>query len=323
MLDVQRSGTQCLDVLAEWYPYTRAKHMNRFIQNLSAKDYHADPCDVPSLTQSIANEMLTRSPWHAHRLHPKLGGKHRKPTIATDDGSLLHAVLLGDDDAFVVVDVDDFRTKEARRTRDDAIEAGKVVIKKSDLTKVMERAARIDNDLRREHGIVLGSMQRELTAVWSEQTDTLGHVPADVTCRARLDAFDGETIYDLKTCADASPGKLARSAIQFGYHVQAAAYVSAVEHIVPDMAGRINFVDIFIENETLAISVTRFAGSFMEAGRARWQAAVDAWHGCLSSGRWPGYSGNGEPMTLESPEWYRAANDSDLYQLRERMTFHV
>lgn len=292
--------------------------MNRFIPNLPARDYHADPCDVPSLTQSIANEMLTRSPWHAYRLHPKLGGKNRKPTVATDDGSLLHAVLLGDDDAFEVIDVENFRTKDAQIKRDAAIEAGKVVLKKSELGALMERAARIDNTLRRDYGITLGTMQRELTAVWSEKTDIPGQVPADVVCRARLDAFDGVTVYDIKTCADASPVKFARSVLNFGYHVQAAAYVSAVERIEPRLVGRVNYVAIAIENDTDAVCPVELDGTFREIGSRRWQATVNAWHACLSSGKWPGYAA-GSPMRLECPEWAVGASDSECYMLRGKV----
>jgi len=297
--------------------------MNRFI-DIPAAQYHADDIgeDVPSLTQSIANEMITRSPWHAHRLHPRLGGKSRVATDAKDAGSLMHSLLLGQEHEFAVMAVDDFRTKAARELRDDAIARGKTPVKKCDFDAAMEQAARIDRALQREHGIELGRMKRELTAVWSAQTDVSGQAPAPVVCRARLDAFDGSTVYDLKTCADASPVKLTRSVIQFGYHIQGAAYVSSVEHIVPQMAGRVNFADIFIENETLAISVIRFDGMFIELGRQRWQAAVNAWHQCLSTGVWPGYTDGNGPGVLECPEWYRVTCDAELTTLR-RKVFHV
>lgn len=234
----------------------------------------------------------------------------------------MHSLLLGQEHEFAVMAVDDFRTKAARELRDDAIARGKTPVKKCEFDAAMEQCARIDNTLRREHGIELGRMKRELTAVWNEQTDVPGQVPVPVLCRARLDAFDGSTVYDLKTCADASPAKLTRSVIQFGYHVQGAAYVSSVEHIVPQMAERINFADIFIENDTLAICVVRFDGMFIELGRQRWQAAVNAWQQCLSMGVWPGYADGDGPSVLECPEWYREACASELTSLRRKI-FHV
>ncbi len=290
-----------------------------FHDDITAQAYHADPCDVPSLTQSIANEMIAHSPWHAHRLHPKLGGKLRPSTESKDAGSLMHSLLLGQEHEFAVIAVDDFRTKVARELRDVAIGIGKTPVKKCDFDAAMEQAARIDNELRRDHGIVLGKMRRELTVVWNEKTDIIGQVAVDVLCRARLDAFDGSTIFDLKTCADASTAKLTRSVIQFGYDVQGAAYTSAVEHTDIRMAGRITFADIFIENDTLAINVVRFDGMFEEIGRQRWQECVNVWHECLTSGVWPGYSTAGTVSRLECPEWRRTQNDTELSSLRRKV----
>jgi hypothetical protein len=217
-----------------------------------------------------------------------------------------------------VVDVDDFRTKEARRLRDEAIMAGKQVVKKSELMAVMERAARIDGVLRREHGIVLGAMKRELTAIWSAETDVIGLPSANVVCRARFDAFDGTTIYDIKTCADASPRKLAGSVLTYGYHVQAHAYTSAAEAIEPRLAGRIRFVIIAVENETDAVHPIELDGTFRELGRRRWQTAVNAWHQCLTTGNWPGYGAN-EYGLLECPEWAKMASDGECSTLRGKV----
>jgi hypothetical protein len=298
--------------------------VNRFIPNLPAAKYHADDIGetVPSLSSSIASVMIEKSPWHAHRLHPKLGGKVRVSTDSMDAGQLMHALLLGQEGLFDALEVDDFRTKAAQVARKASVDAGRIPVKKCDLGPTMERAARIDNALRREHGIELGRMRRELTTIWSEKTDILGQVPADVVCRARLDAFDGRTIYDIKTCADASRAKLARSVTKFGYHVQGATYTRAVEHVDVRLAGRVNFVLIFIENETLAVDTLELDSTFLEFGRQRWQEAVNAWHMCLSAGKWPGYS-DGTVGVLECPEWYRMTNDTELHNLRRKVTFHV
>ena len=40
------------------------------IYTLSAEAYHADPCPEPSLSASIANVLLQRSPAHARIQHP-------------------------------------------------------------------------------------------------------------------------------------------------------------------------------------------------------------------------------------------------------------
>lgn len=289
--------------------------MNRFLPDISQAAYLRDDigCDVPTLSQTIASEMITRSPWHAHRMHPKLGAKSNPPTPATDKGALMHALLLGQDHEFAVVEVDDFRTKLAREARDAAIASGKTPVKKADLDAALEHAARIDNALRKQFGIELGRMQRELTAVWSED---------GTLCRARIDAFDGATIYDLKTCSDASFDSLARRVVDYDYHLQAAAYTSAVETIIPVMAGRIRFVLLFVENDTNAIVPVDLDGAFREHGRNRWEQAVLSWRQCLATGVWPGYAGK-EPLTVFCPEWYRTKNDSELRMLRDRTGAYV
>lgn len=289
--------------------------MNHFVEDLPASDYLADNvgADVPTLSQTIASEVVTRSPWHAHRLHPKLGAKSNPPTPSTDKGSLMHALLLGQEHEFTIFEVDDFRTKSARDARDAAVAAGNTPVKKADYDAALKHAAHIDNALRKQFGIELGRMQRELTAVWSED---------GTICRARFDAFDGTTVYDLKTCSNASPESLARRIIDYDYHLQAAAYTSAVETIVPRMAGRVRFVLLFIENDTNEIVPMDLDGTFQELGRQRWDQAVMSWRKCLETGVWPGYAGK-EPLTAFCPEWYRTKNDSELRMLRDRTGAYV
>lgn len=290
--------------------------MNLFLRDLPIAEYLADNVGVgvPTLSQTIASEMATRSPWHAHRLHPKLGAKNKKPTRSTDAGALMHALLLGQHHEFSIIDVDDFRTKLAREARDAAIEAEQTPVKKADYENALSHAAVVDKALRSRFGIELGRMDRELTAVWQER--------GGVVCRARLDAFDGTTIYDLKTCNDASVESLPRRIIEYDYHLQAAAYISAVETIESRMAGRIRFVDLFIENETSEIVPVDLDGEFRELGQQRWDQAVLSWRKCLETGVWPGYAGK-EPITVFCPEWYKTKNDSELRALRDRTGAYV
>jgi hypothetical protein len=289
--------------------------VNRFIQNLPAAKYHADDIGetAPSLSSSIASVMIEKSPWHAHRYHPRLGNVQRKSTESQKLGTVLHALLLGDTDDLAILDVKEFRTDADKALRDNAIAFGKTPVKRAEYNAALEHAAHIDNALRKQYGIELGSMQRELTAAWNDN---------GTICRARFDAFDGETIWDLKTCADASPQKLDRRVIDYGYHVQGAGYVSGAEHALPHMAGRIKFGMLFIENETNAVVKVDLCGTFRELGLLRWEQAVLSWRKCLETGNWPGYAGK-EGVTLDCPEWYRTKNDSELFQLRERTGAYV
>jgi hypothetical protein len=289
--------------------------VNRFIPDLPAAKYHADDIGetAPSLSSSIASVMCERSPWHAWRLHPKLGGHSNISTESQKLGTVIHALLLGQEHLFDVHDVKAYQSNDAKAAKKASEDAGRIPVKKHEYDAALERAARIDNALRKHHGIELGRMQRELTAVWTED---------GALCRARFDAFDGTTIYDLKTCDRATARKLERSVIEYGYHLQDAAYTSAATHIMPHMAGRIRFVLLFIENDTDAIVPVELCGTFRELGRHRWEQAVLSWRKCLESGEWPSYAGR-EGITLDCPEWYRTQNDSELFQLRERTGAYV
>ncbi len=82
------------------------------ILNVTEAAYHADPCDRPSLSHSIAHTLVSESPRHAWIEHPRLGGnRERVSTRAMDDGAILHRLLLGEGAGFEMVMADDWRTK--------------------------------------------------------------------------------------------------------------------------------------------------------------------------------------------------------------------
>jgi len=73
--------------------------------DISANDYHADPCPTPSFTQSIAKLILDRSPRHAWAAHPRLNPKW----VPDEDtkfniGNTAHLRLLGRGKEIVIVD---------------------------------------------------------------------------------------------------------------------------------------------------------------------------------------------------------------------------
>src|SRR5690606_29585641 len=107
----------------------------RLVQ-MDADTYYADPCPEPSLSQSIAHVLLAKSPLHAWLQHPRLGGKARAATKAMDEGSLVHALLLGQDDQIVEVDADSWRTNAAKEQRDAARAEGKIPVLAGELDDV-------------------------------------------------------------------------------------------------------------------------------------------------------------------------------------------
>ena len=240
--------------------------------NTSATSYHSDCCSRPSLSASIAHRLLSASPYHAWLAHPKLGGVRREPTREMERGTIIHGIVLGQPDELVVIQAADYRTKAAQQQRDDARANGMTPILASEYDGIVTAAYAIGDALRAE-GIEL-SGQSEAVAVWEEQTAS-----GPILCRGMMDHVLQERalIYDLKTCSSAHPKAIQRSIIDHGYDVQWAAYTSAFRKLRPDLAGREQFVWLFVEElpegspQRVALTVAKPSGLMRELGEWKWR----------------------------------------------------
>jgi hypothetical protein len=269
------------------------------VLDVTDEAYYADPCDVPSLSQSIATILINQSPKHAWLRHPKLGGVAKKPTVATDAGSIIDDLLLGTGDRLAIIDADDYRTKAAQQARDLARVDGKVPVLRRVYTEA-EEIARVLRERLGELGFVFDG-QRQVAIEWMEQGEF-----GPVRCRGKMDHLILEpgrgAIWDLKKIVSAHPRTCARHAIDYGYDVQQAAYTSAVEKLRPDLAGRIDYVILFCEiEEPFAITPARPSGAMRDLGRARWHRAVRTWERCLRENHWPAYVDG--VLHLDPPSW--------------------
>lgn len=270
---------------------------------MPAKEYFTDPCATPSLSASIAHTLTSESPLHAHARHPRLGGVPRKDTRAFDMGSLSHVLLLGEGKQIEVIDAEDWKTKIAREDRDAARAAGKIPVLTADFEEARDAADSIRQQFEK-FGVVLDG-ESETTAFWTETTRD----GRTVQCRGMQDHLKLPTIYDLKSCRSASIGACQRHVDSYGYAIQRAAYVSAIEKIRPDLAGRVDFVFLFFELKfPFAVTPVRLTGEFRELGERRWRRAVDMWERCLREDSWPGYTET--IVDLDPPRW-ALANDMD------------
>jgi hypothetical protein len=270
--------------------------------DMTAAEYHADPCPTPSLSASVATALLNESPLHAWVKHPKLGGVRGDGTEDMDRGSIIHGLLFGKGPVVEVIHADSYRTRAAQEHRDEARAAGLIPVlvhKYADLAVVVRDLA----EAVRAAGYDLAQFRTEAVAVWEEET-ALG----PVLCRGMQDAIrlEAGVILDLKnTCAD--PKKFGRKAIDFGYDVQFAAYTSALRKLNPEAAGREDFVWLLVEElpegapERVALTVARPSGILREHGRSRWARACERWARCLRDNHWPAYTEG--PVSVEAPAW--------------------
>lgn len=255
---------------------------------MPADVYHADPCETPSLSQSMARTLLTSSPLHAYRAHPKMGGIGRKATKSMDNGTVIHDLLLngGTLEGIVVLDFDSYRTKDAQATRDSVTENGQTPILRKDFDGLSWAAAKFRERLD-GLGITLDG-QKEGVAFWEERSRD-GIV---VKCRARMDDWNSGllAITDLKTTVCAHPDAISKTVGTFGYDIQRAAYTRAIKK---NFGVGAKFRHIFLEMaEPYLLSVVELDEAYIALGEAKWQRAVDLWAKCLSEDVWPGYPEN-------------------------------
>lgn len=264
--------------------------------SMDAATYHADPAEEPSLSSSIANILLTKTPLHARIAHPRLASAHEpKSSKAMDLGSVAHEILLGKGIGYEVCPFDNYLTKAAREWRDDAIACGKIPIKNDELDAAWEiaSAARSVLDEFPDAGRALINGNAETVAIWR---DKLGPI-----CRTMFDWLDLDdlAIYDLKTTGTGIDDRSVNAKIagdNTALDMRAVFRLRALEHLFPEHRGFI-FRWIFVESsEPFEARVFELDDTARTMGERRCEFVISKWHECLTKNSWPGY-----PRRIERP----------------------
>lgn len=266
--------------------------------DISAEEYHSDPCDTPSLNATVATALVLETPAHAKIKHPRLAGPgvtFQFHTDAMDEGTALHQMLLGDD-RVDIMEYPDWRTAEARTARSDSRNRGRVpmlrhkwdyISELGDSLKQQVRAFPIDPPL-----FVDG--MAEQTIVYTDER---------ATYRARLDWLrkDLSCIDDLKKSRTAEPRRFQKQLYALGYDIKAAFYIRAVEAA---FGTRPVFRWVAIEPEPpYALSVHVMSPDALQVAERRLDQAIDDWQACLADNNWPAYPLR--PNVVEPPPWLR------------------
>lgn len=268
------------------------------IHQMSMADYLADPCPEPSFTSSAANAIISRSPLHAWHEHPRLNPghteEHRK---AMDIGTAVHSMFLQNDESqFVIIERDDYKTKDARVERDLAYLDNKVPL----LRKQYEQAEEIAGASTKAwiaSELVDVSTTVEQTVLWTEgETSKLW-------CRSRPDliADDHTIIVNYKTTAtNAEPDSFGGGyLIRGGYHVQAYHHIRGIEVLTGIQPKYIWMVQEI--EPPYACSFIGMSPSLQAFAEAQWSHAMSIWRDCMMSGEWPGYPS--QVCWIEAPAW--------------------
>jgi hypothetical protein len=276
------------------------------VYKIPQEEYHADPCESPSLSRGIIMDLLFKSPAHAWQNHPRLN-PDCKPEIDKkfDSGQVAHGLFLEGIDRACIIDPLDHVGKKGgipigwtndsiRAARDEARAIGKIPLLPDQYKTVFEMVGAACKALNNsELAGIFDDGDAEMTYIWQE---------GPVWCRALLDrtSKDRKFILDYKTTGtSANPEDFIRQIINHGYDIQSVFYsrgVMAVEKVTP------TFVFLVQEDEPPYLcSLIALSPAFMEMANQKVIRGMDLWRNCMGSGEWPGYPS--KVCWIEPPPW--------------------
>ena len=245
--------------------------------DMPERDYHAHPA-------------LNASTLKAVHKHPLKKVRHDLDSRAAYNpaftlGHAAHRLILeGTGDGIVLIDKPDYRTKEARVSRDAALAAGSIPLLPHEHDQVVAMCAAVKED--DTAGPLFTGHKPEVSVF----ADLYGQ-----PCKARLDAWhqdDGTgrpLIVDLKTTQDANPETFARTALMYGYGQQQAHY----QDIMEVETGKLpRFLFVLVEKTApYLVSVVELDELFYDLGRQKNVEAAARWKHAVDTNEWPGYQG--------------------------------
>lgn len=238
----------------------------------------------PRLSQSQAKTLLANPARYRYELSAP-----REEKAVFDIGHAAHTLILGTGQPIASIDVDARRGKAWTDAADEARADGYTPLtrKEADAVHAM-RDAVYDHPGARTLLELPGTSEQ--TVHWTDE---------DVDCRARIDRLAAGAILDVKTAADASPSGFSRSAANYGYDMQHAAYVRAVRAATGD---DLPFVFIVVEKTPPhSVALYTLPAEATERGERRWLAALDLYKQCTATDTWPAYGD--DIQTLPWPRW--------------------
>lgn len=277
---------------------------------MTEDEYHADPCPSPSLSASCAKTIIGKTLLHAWRDHPKSPYRTKDaPARKSERGSAAHAWLFGGK-LVVAIDAETYQTKAAKEARDNARNAGHIPVLAKEFPYIEEMVEIAGPRFDALHG---GEPICEVTALWKAQSGGWR--------RGRIDSLspDRRRIVDYKT-TEAAVDALSceRRIFDNGFHIQAAAYIEAVETLQPELMGRVEFVFQFQEQKPpFALSPPIvMSEAALELGRQQWERAGLMWDHAVRTNFFPAYADAVHPACpppWEITRWEeRMQNDNTL-----------
>jgi exodeoxyribonuclease VIII len=246
------------------------------------KDYFS----VQALSASLGKALL-RSPAHAKAMldNPST------PTPSMVFGTVVHGLVLEPHRQDIyVVKRENWTTKAGKEEREALEATGLPIVNAQDeICALKTRDAVLNHPLAFE--LLSRCQAREQEIYWN------GHL--GVPHKAKLDAVGSNLVVDLKTTQSADPDDFARSAISYGYHIQAANYSTAFE---TEYGNTPTFYFVAVETAPpYGVSVFTMDAAAIDEGRRLMRKAAALYKACMESGEWPGYPQ--QLNTIALPAW--------------------
>lgn len=281
-----------------------------FYDDIPEKEYHRDPCPLPSLSASVAKLLVNRSPMHAKNGHPKLNPtwseEEKESTRPMDIGTAAHKLFLGKGRDVVTLPFDSYRKDAAKLARDKARMAGAVPILQDDMASVEIMVEGIRDQLASTRfAKCFSNGKAEVTAAWQDRND--------VWCRIRFDylpnyVHDGGhvSIADLKTTGGSAHSDDWQSiAFEKAYDYSSVLYPRGLKRLIPTI-GEVEYNYLVVEQkEPFAINVVRFGNQALSEAEEMIEAAISTWAVCMKRGQWPGY--DIEEGSVIDPAFWRSS----------------
>lgn len=268
------------------------------VHDIPSEEYHADPCQTPSLSAGMINDLLI-APARCRENSRRLNPDWEEP--ASDDkftiGTVSHVMFLEPhlfDERVVVVPFDDWRKAEAKTLRVDARADGRTAILAKHMDKIHKARAAFEANAFIREAFADGSFEQSM--FWR-------HPRHGFWCRARPDFIKRSGIHlnDYKATKNANPEDFGRHADNMKYYRRAAWYLEGAEILFGKRPEHYWFINQEIKAPYLT-SVIDLDLPSIEAGQAENDAAAAIFAKCLSTGDWYGYR---DPEHLDTDRAFR------------------
>lgn len=252
--------------------------------------YHADRSCV-----SVSGlKQILRSPAH---FQAYLSGEQNKQTPAMYMGTAVHARVLEPavfQAEYVVAPVGDKRSKQYKEfeiaNADKKILTPEQMVTLEGIAQSVSRHANAATLIQAgliEHSFV---WQDELTGIWLK-------IRPDCLCTD----FETGICLDLKKTLDAGNQPFARSAVNYGYDLQAAVYLEGLRKI---WRRDFDFAFLAVEEDSPhACALYGAPAEMLERGHRMFRKALNRLAICRETDEWPAYQPNGDFEILDWPHW--------------------